>query len=148
VDDNKVSHIAAFSTAKFAVPEIRKAGGGSILSIASITRSTTTYSYPAYSALKMGVVMMTSSFASLLASDNIRVNCICPSFIELIAPEFLLSFGNEWEADVKTYVESIPLERIGKPEEVALAAFFLVSDEASCITGINLPFERRISSPS
>jgi len=116
-------------------------GGGSILFTGSIASLIGTRSYPVYSAVKGGVVLLTRSLALLLARDNIRVNCICPSLIDTpMAPEFL-SPGGDWEANVKTYVKSIPLGRIGKPEEVAAAAIFLVSDEASYITGIVLPID-------
>lgn len=131
-----------FFATKFAVPELEKVGGGSILFTGSIAGLIGTRSYPAYSAAKGGVVLMTRSFALLLARDNIRVNCICPSLVETpMAPEFVLSLGNDWKANVKTYVRSIPLGRIAKPEEVAAVALFLVSDEASYITGIALPVD-------
>jgi NAD(P)-dependent dehydrogenase (short-subunit alcohol dehydrogenase family) len=139
----------AFLATKFAVPEIKKVGGGSVLFAGSIAGLTETRFHPAHSAVKQGVVLMTRSFASLLVRDNIRVNRIFPSLVETpIAPEFLLSFGNDWEINVKSYVRSIPLARIWRPQEVVLAALFLASGEASYITGIAVPLDREVPSPS
>ena len=58
-----------------------------------------------------------------------------------MGPEFLPSLRDDWESNVKTYARTIPFGRIEKPDEIAAAALFLVSDEASYITGIALPID-------
>jgi len=127
---------------QFAVPEMRKAGGGSILFTASVGGMKGASFGPVYSIAKGGVIQMTRSLALLLAKDNIRVNAICPSLIDTpMAPDFVSVPGADVEAYIKLVADKTALKRLGRPEEVAYAALFLVSDEASFITGVFLPVD-------
>lgn len=82
-----------------------------------------------YSASKAGVVGMTSTWALELSKYNINVNAIAPGFIDSVMTQKV-------PADVKEkFIQRIPLKRMGKPEEIASLIAFLVSDEASYITG-------------
>jgi NAD(P)-dependent dehydrogenase (short-subunit alcohol dehydrogenase family) len=146
-DNTLAVHLkAAVFGAKFAVPEIRKAGGGSILftgSVAGLKQAT--YSMT-YSLAKTGLVMLARKLAVDLARDNIRVNCICPGRVETemrvaIAREKAKALGISREEWVKRDISRIPLGRYVTEEEVVSAALFLVSDRAASITGVALPID-------
>lgn len=137
---------AAVFGAKFAVPHIRRAGGGSILftgSVAGLKQSS--YSMT-YSLAKTGLVMLSRKLAVDLARDNIRVNCICPGRVETemrvaIAGQKAEALGISREEWVNRDVSRIPLGRYVTEEEVIAAALFLVSDMAASITGVALPID-------
>jgi NAD(P)-dependent dehydrogenase (short-subunit alcohol dehydrogenase family) len=137
---------AAVFGAKFAVPEIRKAGGGSILftgSVAGLKQSS--YSMT-YSLAKTGLVMLARKLAVDLAKDNIRVNCLCPGRVETemrvaIAGEKAKALGISRQEWVKGDIQRIPLGRYVTEEEVVSAALFLLSDRAASITGVALPID-------
>lgn len=133
----------AFFLTKFAVPEMRKVGGGSILFTSSILGIVGSPSSPAYCMVKGGIVNLTRGLAVLLARDNIRVNCICPGGIMTpMTPEFLpVKTQEEKQAILKKWADTLPLHRWGEPEEFAAAALFLVSSEASWVTGAVLPVD-------
>jgi len=132
--------------AKFAVPEMCKAGGGSILftsSVAGLKQSS--YSLT-YSLAKTGLVMLTKKLAVDLAKDNIRVNCICPGRVETsmrlsIAEQRGRAMGIDPEEWVKRDKRRIPMGRHITEKEVVDGALFLVSDRASSITGVALPID-------
>ena len=90
----------------------------------------------AYSASKAAVIQFSHQMAKNYAKDGIRVNCICPGIIKTPI------LG---ERDLKLYAERVPLGRIGMPDEVAKAALFLVSDDASYMTGVVLPVDGGVS---
>ncbi len=138
----------SFFVTKFAVPEIRKAGGGAIIFTASIVGIMGARLSPTYSLVKGGLVVLTKSLALLLAPDNIRVNCLCPSMVETPMALGFLGRGTreEKEARKELYVtQRVPMGRIAQPEEIAYAALFLVSDESSYITGVALPVDGGLS---
>jgi NAD(P)-dependent dehydrogenase (short-subunit alcohol dehydrogenase family) len=117
---------------KHAIPEMRKAGGGSIISTASIAGLAGGLGPHSYSAAKAGVVNLTRSVALEVAKDKIRVNCICPGGVN--TPIFNLMSSD------RTLMEQMlaklhPLRRAGHPEDIAAMALFLASDDAEWITG-------------
>ncbi|QEW21116.1 D-beta-hydroxybutyrate dehydrogenase [Marinibacterium anthonyi] len=115
---------------RYAVPAMRRAGGGSIVNMASILGSVGFANSGAYVAAKHGVVGMTKSAALEHAEDNIRINSVGPGFIE--TPLVDANMDN----DTKTYLETQAAQnRLGTPEEVANLTLFLLSDKASFITG-------------
>ena len=80
------------------------------------------------------VVVFTKTLANDLAKNGIRVNCLCPGYVETSLTESLTN-----DADTNEYLKSLhPMGRLGKPEEIANAALFLASEEASFITGSSL----------
>jgi NAD(P)-dependent dehydrogenase (short-subunit alcohol dehydrogenase family) len=114
---------------KYAVPELIKAGGGTIVNNASLAAF---YSYPIYSypVSKAGVVALTRCLADGLARHNIRVNCVCPGLMDTPMVSEIQSEGRR-----RTVETRVPLRRQGKAEETAKAVLFLASDDSSYITG-------------
>ena len=146
-DDMMTVHLkAAVFGAKFAVPEIRKSGGGSILFTSSVAGLKQAGYSITYSLAKSGLVMLTRKLAVDLAKDNIRVNCLCPARVRTqmrasIAEEKARAMGvgtKEWERMDRG---RIPMGRYITEEEVADGALFLVSDRASGVTGVALPID-------
>lgn len=110
---------------------------GSIVNIASIEGIEGTEGGSMYNASKGGVVLLTKNMALDYARKGIRVNVVCPGFSD--TPMARNVFGNEVMAPyLDTIIESVALNRLGQPEEIANAVLFLASDEASYITGQSL----------
>jgi len=119
-----------YLSAKFAIPEMRKVGGGAIVNISSIG-GRRGISGASFAAAKGGVINLTRQMAIAHARENIRANCICPGYI---ATPIIQRILDDPEA-LKRVSARHPMGRIGKAEEVAAAVAFLASDEASFITG-------------
>ncbi len=117
---------AVFLGSKLAIPHLRK--GGAILNTASVQSIIGARGFAAYQAAKGGVLSFTRALALELAPD-IRVNALLPGATD--TP----SVGGSEEEDLDALIATIPLKRLGTPEEMANTALFLVSDEASYITG-------------
>jgi len=119
---------SVFLASKLAVPHLRTRGGGVILNTASVQSIVGVRSYAAYQAAKGGVLSLTRALALELAPD-IRVVAILPGAIDTPA----LAINDK--SSIPTLTASIPMKRLGRPEEIANLALFLASDEASYITG-------------
>lgn len=135
---------AGFFGAKFAAPEIKKAGGGSILFTGSGLGLRPSSQSPAYSVSKAGLLMLTRALAVALAKDGIRVNAVCPGPISSTPLwQGVLDRNPDIvpEEYVQMNIQIRPIKRLGTPEEMAQAALFLVSPEASYITGVALPVD-------
>jgi NAD(P)-dependent dehydrogenase (short-subunit alcohol dehydrogenase family) len=117
---------------RYAVPEMKKAGGGAIVNNASMAAFYGHRLY-AYATSKAGVTALTRSLAVGLAKDNIRVNCVAPGFIATPMVQPIMNEKREQGIQAR-----VPMRRHGKAEEIAYAVLFLVSDEASYITGQTL----------
>ena len=130
-----------FLGCKYAIPEMRKRGGGSIISTSSVAGLVGSMSSPTYSAAKGGVVLWTKAAAVALSKYKIRVNCLCPAPIETPMLIHFFDWSPDPEKALQNYTNSLSLGRIGTPEEVARAALFLASDESSFITGVALPVD-------
>jgi len=127
-----------FFSVKYAAPEMRKTGGGVIINTASNSVNNPTPGMSCYISSKGAVIALTRVLAVELAPDNIRVNCVSPSLTDTAMVKYVKQDPAmaEW---LKTMVSRIPLgQRLVKPEEIALAALYLASDEASMTSGINL----------
>jgi meso-butanediol dehydrogenase/(S,S)-butanediol dehydrogenase/diacetyl reductase len=130
-----VNLTGVFLCARAAIPHLRRAGGGAIVNTASISGLFGDYGLAAYNASKGGVVTLTRAMAIDHARENIRVNAICPGPIDTPLLRQVLDALPGME---ERYRESVPLGRIGTPEDVAEAALFLASDAARYITGTTL----------
>jgi len=125
---------AVYLACKYAVPHMLKKGGA-ILNTASVLAHTSSHKQAAYTASKSGVVGMTRQIAFDYAEHNIRANTICPG--DTMTPMSKKFFGEQEdpEAAMQVFFKRIPLGRFAEPIEQAYTALFLVSDEASYVTG-------------
>ena len=122
-----------------AVPEMEKAGGGSIINLASVMGLV---GYPVgigggfnpYPPSKGGVAQFTRTLAIDSARKNIRVNCLCPGFVSTNFTKGLTE-----NPETNALLEELhPMGRLGRPEEIASVALYLASDDASYVTGVAL----------
>tara|TARA_B100001167_G_scaffold31947_1_gene17395 strand:+ start:1149 stop:1922 length:774 start_codon:yes stop_codon:yes gene_type:complete len=128
-----------YLVSRYAVPEMELNGSGSIINLASINGLV---GYPvgigggfnAYPPSKGGVIQFTKTLANDMASKNVRVNCLCPGYVETNLTESLTNNESIYQKLKNLH----PMGRLGRPEEIANAALFLASDEASFITGSSL----------
>jgi len=130
-----VSLTGAFLMSKHAVPAIAASGGGSIVHIASQFAHVGIGGSPAYCAAKAGLVNLAKVMALDHAGQRIRVNSLSPG---AIATERLMEFHGSMAAAERELAPKHPIGRIGRPEEIAAAAAFLVSDDSSFMTGADL----------
>lgn len=122
-----------FLCSKYAIPEIQKQGGGSIINIGSVLGAFAVKGAALYSASKGAVISLTKGMANDLA-PTIRVNCINPGHVHTPMLEHIaLKRGVKLEDMVKS-----PLRRAAKPEEIAHVVLFLASDDSSYINGAEL----------
>jgi meso-butanediol dehydrogenase/(S,S)-butanediol dehydrogenase/diacetyl reductase len=122
-------------------PLLKASGRGSLINVASIMAHRGLRQLTAYSATKGAVVALTRGLAVEYAPFGIRVNALCPGFVHTALTERVLRNP----AIEKALVESTALRRLGQPEEIAKAALFLASDEASYITGADLAVDGGMS---
>ena len=124
---------AVFLGMKYSIPEMRKAGGGSIISTSSVAGLRGVGYLATYSAAKAAVVNLTQAVAVEVGHDKIRVNCICPGGVN--TPLVRGRKPGAEEAAEKSMARMQPIPRAGKPEDIATMALFLASDESEWITG-------------
>lgn len=124
-----------YLTMQAAVPIMKKHGGGSIVNISSIAAFTSPPNFPAYSASKAGLIGLSRSMARLLGPNRIRVNVICPGSIVPTGFSEKQIGRNLRPDEITQLIRSIPLRRVGTPNDVAQAVEFLCSPAAQHITG-------------
>jgi NAD(P)-dependent dehydrogenase (short-subunit alcohol dehydrogenase family) len=123
---------------KYEIPQMLKQGKGAIVNTSSAAGLIAAPSNPAYPASKHGVVGLTKSAAVEFARRGIRINCVCPGPTRTGMHDALVAVAPQI---VEMMNAKVPMGRIGEPEEVAVAAVWLCSDEASYITGHALPVD-------
>jgi len=130
-----------FLMSRAVLPEFRKCGGGAIVNIGSVLGLFAVKDRAAYSASKGAVTMLTKSMALDHAHEKIRVNCICPSIVETELVKGVFDETEQGQARLKARLATIPLGRLGRPEDVAEMAVFLASEESSWLTGAAIPLD-------
>ncbi len=125
-----------FLCCKRAIAHMEGQGGGVIVNIASVNGLVGVPVHAAYNAAKAGVIGLTRQLAVDYGPANIRVNCVCPTTTDTPMVRGFLT-----EALRAELAKQHPLRRIAQPEDIAYAALYLASDEASCVTGIALPVD-------
>lgn len=124
---------SVFCMTKAIQPSMWRQGHGSIVNIGSVVGIAGNYNQANYAASKAGIIGFSKSCAKEFAARNIRVNVLCPGFVE-----------TEMTADIPkelmdTWTSRIPMKRAGTPDEVAQCCVFLASDMSSYITSVVLP---------
>lgn len=132
-----------FLLMKASIPHMIKAGGGSIINIASVGGLRCLSGFPAYCSSKAGLIMLTQQVALDYGAHNIRCNAICPGGIktEMTEKEFGKlgkMIGMEPDSFFAMISQDLPLKRFGKPEEMGGICTFLASDDSSFMTGAAL----------
>jgi NAD(P)-dependent dehydrogenase (short-subunit alcohol dehydrogenase family) len=130
-----VNLTGAYLVTRSALPLLRRAGGAAVINIASVYGLVARPRRAAYAAAKGGLVQLTRAMALDHAAERIRVNCICPALVETEMLKRVLGTGPEAERELADRIAELPLERVGRPEDVASLAVYLASDESSWMTG-------------
>lgn len=142
LDTLAVNVTALFYLSRAAVKHMRGAGGGAIVNIASEWGLNGEPNHVAYCASKGAVIQITRCMALDHARDGIRVNSVCPGEIHTrMVDEILAAKGGDPAANVRALAAGIPMRRLADPGEVAGCVRFLASDQASYVTGVNLPVD-------
>lgn len=119
---------------RLSYPLLKKSSYASVINIASVAGSFDLQTGPPYGMTKAAIIQLTKHLAAEWAEDNIRVNCVSPWYIETPLTEAVLAQPER----LKKILERTPLNRVGKPEEVASLVTYLAMDKASYITGQNI----------
>jgi len=130
-----------FLAAKFCVPELRRRGGGAIVTVASVQAFAAQPGVVAYAASKGAIVTLTKAIAIDHAADNIRCNAVCPGSVDTPMLRWAADvFKGEStvEQTVTMWGRAHPLGRVARADEVAEAIAFLASDRSSFVTGTEL----------
>lgn len=126
----------AYLMAHFGIPALRRAGGGTVVLTASTSAVVGSPRWAAYCATKGGMLMLCRAMALDHAGDGIRVNCVCPGSIDTpLLQQDMRSRGVPIEEAIEQDRGAHPMNRIGRPDEVARAALFLSCDDSSFTTG-------------
>jgi NAD(P)-dependent dehydrogenase (short-subunit alcohol dehydrogenase family) len=129
-----------FLVNKHVVPVMMEGGGGSVINVASVEGIEGFMGGSVYNASKGAVILLTKNMSIDYASAGIRVNAICPGFVDtpLLRATFRIEGAKALEDQIRAAHQ---LGRFGKPVELANAALFLASDESSFVTGVALPVD-------
>ena len=125
-----VNLMGTWLTMKYAIPQMIKSGGGSIINTASLAAHRGVYKQSVYSATKGGIIALSQAAAVEYSKEGVRTNCISPG--PIATPMLVGFYGDE---GVKRLGELAPRRRIGDIDEVAQLAVFLASDESAHIVG-------------
>ena len=119
-----------FSITKLVIPVMKQNGGGSVINISSVGGTIPDVTRIAYGVSKSGVNNITKQIAMEYARDNIRCNAVLPGFTATDA-----ALNNMPEEFIKSFLSHVPLNRAGRPEDMANAVMFFASDDSSYVTG-------------
>lgn len=141
----RVNLIGPWLLIKHAAPVMIRQGGGSIICTASVAGLRANAGGTPYSASKAGVISLVQTAANALLGTGVRVNAICPGLIETGMTRPIFEFARARGTEGKIG-QLNPLQRHGLPAEIAAAALFLVSDEASYVNGQAIAVDGGLSS--
>ena len=127
-----------FLVSKYAIPEMRKNGGGVIIHNASVLATKGAKERAPYTASKGGVWALTKAMAADYISENIRVNCVCPGTTNTPSLQQRIDAFPDPKAALADFIARQPMGRLGKEEEIAAGVLYLASEEAAFITGATL----------
>jgi NAD(P)-dependent dehydrogenase (short-subunit alcohol dehydrogenase family) len=130
-----------FFVSRAGLAPLRRAGGGSIINIGSVLGLVARKDRAAYCAAKAGVSGLTRAMALDHAHEKIRVNCICPTLVETELGMQSLQQAPNAVAEIQKRIAEIPIGRLGKPDDVAMMAVYLASEDASWVTGVSFPLD-------
>jgi meso-butanediol dehydrogenase / (S,S)-butanediol dehydrogenase / diacetyl reductase len=134
-----VNVTSMFLVVRSVVPVMRSRGGGAIVTTGSISGMFGEPALSAYTASKAAVVNLTRSLAIDYATSGIRVNCVCPGWVDTGFNDPQFQHDELTDQDITALIErTVPMGRQGLPEEMAAAVAFLASEDASYITGQTL----------
>ncbi len=138
----EVNARGVFLGIKYAIQEMRKVGGGSIVNISSVSGIVgQDFIHPGYNASKGAVRLLTKSAAVQYAKEGIRVNSVHPGLMPAMLSSRPAVETERYHDMRQGMIATTPMGREGRQEEVAHAVLFLASDEASYITGAELPVD-------
>ena len=141
----RVNLIGPFLAIKHGAPRIAERGGGAIVLTASVAGIRSGAGSPAYSASKAGVVNLAAVAAQQLSGSNVRVNALCPGLTETGMTKPTFDYARD-AGKMDRVGRLNPLKRGAQPEELARAALFLASDDASYVNGQALAVDGGLSS--
>ncbi len=134
-----VNVIGYANTVREILPTFRRAGGGAIVNIASVSSFIAQPEFIPYNASKGAVAQLTRCLALDLAPDNIRVNAVCPGSIKTRATDkHIDSLGLDREESYTEFGQAALMRRMGEPREIASVVAFLASEDASYMTGAHI----------
>jgi NAD(P)-dependent dehydrogenase (short-subunit alcohol dehydrogenase family) len=141
----RVNLIGPLLAVKHGAPKIAERGGGAIVLTASVAGIRSGAGSPAYSASKAGVINLAAVAAQQLSGSNVRVNALCPGLTETGMTQRVFDYARE-VGKIDKVGRLNPLRRGAQPEELARAALFLASDDASYVNGQALAVDGGLSS--
>jgi NAD(P)-dependent dehydrogenase (short-subunit alcohol dehydrogenase family) len=136
-----VNVMALIHASRHAIPHMLRQGGGAILFDASIRGLGAQPGSPIYCSTKGAAVLLAKALALDYATQNIRVNALCPGIVDTPMLRWGASQEVDPEAALERYSSEQPIGRLATPEECAYVALWLVSDEASFVTGVAMPVD-------
>lgn len=140
----KVAAYGTFWMAKYAIPHMRKAGGGSIVNITAASSTRAITGRPSYQASKGAVNSLTRQIAIDYAPEGIRCNAVVVGFINTGEEVMQMLLKNS--SFINEIRRTIPTPRLGDPRDIANAVLFFASDESSYVTGTMLPVDGGLTS--
>ena len=136
---------SAYLASKAAWPALQASGSGNIVNMGSVMGQVGGVGAPAYCSTKAALIMLSRCLAKDGAASGIRVNCICPGYIDTPIMDRLLDAMPDPAQARAELVQRMPLGRLGSPQDIAAGALFLASEEAAYISGIELTIDGAVT---